>query len=132
MSNLETLVPSSFELTINDDVIKIQPLRIGQLPAFLRAISPVIQQLTAPSINWLDLFSEHGDNLLSAIAIALKKPRHWVDELSADEAILVSAKVIEVNADFFARTVIPRVNDLFQAAKMAAVTSTTGSTPSNT
>lgn len=132
MSNLETLVPSSFELTINDDVIKIQPLRIGQLPAFLRAISPVIQQLTAPSINWLDLFSEHGDNLLSAIAIALKKPRQWVDELSADEAILVSAKVIEVNADFFARTVIPRVNDLFQAAKMAAVTSTTGSTPSNT
>ena len=38
--------------------------------------------------------------LLSAIAIAVGKPRAWVDDLAADEAIVLAAKVIEVNADF--------------------------------
>lgn len=132
MSDLEKLIPSSVEIAIKDEVLNIEPLKIGQLPTFLRAITPVIQQLTASQINWLALFGEHGEALLSAMAIALRKPRAWVDELSADEAILVTAKVIEVNADFFAKTVIPRVNDLFQAAKLTAASTATGSTPSNT
>ena len=35
-----------------------------------------------------------------------------LDELAADEAILLAAKVIEVNADFFTRTVMPRLDGL--------------------
>lgn len=48
--------------------------------------------------------------LLTAVSIAIGKPRAWVDELAADEAILLAAKVIEVNVDFFTRTVMPRLN----------------------
>src|SRR5262245_57217814 len=118
MSDLETLIPQSVELTINGELLAIKPLKVGQMPAFLRAISPVMQQLTASEIDWLALFGERGDDLLSAIAIAVGKPRAWVNELAADEAILLAAKVIEVNADFFARTVIPRLEGLFAAAKL--------------
>ena len=35
------------------------------------------------------------------MSIAVGKPRAWVDELDADQAILLAAKVIEVNADFY-------------------------------
>ena len=101
MSELETIVPQGIELLINGEPLLIKPLKVGQLPGFLRAISPVMQQLTASEIDWLALFGERGDDLLSAIAIAVGKPRVWVDELAADEAILLAAKVIEVNADFF-------------------------------
>ena len=38
--------------------------------AFLRAISPVMQQISGDDIDWLALFGERGDDLLSAIAIA--------------------------------------------------------------
>ena len=41
-----------------------------------------MQQLTAPEIDWLALFGERGHDLLSAIAIAVGKPRAWVDELA--------------------------------------------------
>jgi hypothetical protein len=88
------------------------------MPGFLRAISPVMQQLTTTDIDWLALFGERGDDLLSAIAIAVGKPRAWVDELAADEAILLAAKVIEVNADFFTRTVIPKLDGLFTQVKL--------------
>ncbi|WP_316887513.1 hypothetical protein [Ralstonia flatus] len=131
MSDLEALIPQSIELVIDGEPLAIKPLKVGQMPAFLRAISPVMQQLTASEIDWLALFGERGDDLLSAIAIAVGKPRAWVDELAADEAILLAAKVIEVNADFFTRTVIPKIDSLFTAAKLPPVTAA-GSTPSST
>ena len=132
MSDLDTLIPQAVELTVGGETLAIKPLKVGQMPAFLRAISPVTQHLTRAEIDWLLLFGEHGDDLLTAIGIAVSKPRTWVDELAADEAILLAAKVIEVNADFFTRTVIPRLDCLFAPAKnLAAPMPVSGSTPSS-
>ena len=128
MSDLETLIPQAVELVIDGEPLAIKPLKVGQMPAFLRAITPVMQQIGGDGIDWLALFGERGDDLLTAVAIAVGKPRAWVDELAADEAILLAAKVIEVNADFFTRTVMPRLDVLIaRTSTMAA-----GSTPSST
>ena len=69
--------------------------------------------------------------LLSAIAIAVGKPRAWVDDLAADEAILLAAKVIEVNADFFTLQVIPKLGGLFESLQVPTTTAA-GLTPSST
>jgi len=130
MSDLDALVPQAVELVIDGEPLAIRPLKVGQLPAFLRAITPVMQYLGGDSIDWLALFGERGDDLLTAVSIAIGKPRGWVDALDADEAILVAAKVIEVNADFFTRTVMPRLDGLI--AQTSAVAATAGSTPSST
>lgn len=130
MSELETLIPTPVEVIVNGEPLAIKPLKVGQMPAFLRAISPVMQHLTADEIDWLALFGERGDDLLSAIAIAVGKPRAWVDELAADEAILLAMKVIDVNADFFTRSVIPKLGDLFEQVSQGGKGA--GSTPSNT
>lgn len=133
MSDLETLIPQGVELVIDGELLAIKPLKVGQMPAFLRAITPVMQQIGGDGIDWLALFGEHGDDLLTAVSIAVGKPRAWVDELAADEAILLAAKVIEVNADFFTRTVMPRLDGLIvQTSAVAATAATAGSTPSNT
>lgn len=132
MTELDMLVPAGLELVIGGEALTIKPLKVGQLPAFLRAISPVMQQLTAAEIDWLALIGERGDDLLAAIAIAVSKPRTWVDELAADEAILLAAKVIEVNADFFTRTVLPRFDGLFGTLTQPLdAREVTGSTPSS-
>ncbi|APF87797.1 hypothetical protein ACQCP0_05855 [Ralstonia pseudosolanacearum] len=128
MDDLDTLIPQPAELVVGGEALAIEPLKVGRLPAFLRAISPTLQQLNAPSIDWLGLFIEHGDDLLQAVAIAVDKPRVWVDALAADEAILLAAKVVEVNADFFTRTVLPRLDGLFAHVTQAAAS---GSTPSS-
>ncbi|AST26510.1 hypothetical protein [Ralstonia pseudosolanacearum] len=128
MDDLDKLIPQPAELAVGGETLAIQPLKVGRLPAFLRAISPTLQQLKAPSIDWLELFIERGDDLLQAVAIAVDKPRAWVDALAADEAILLAAKVVEVNADFFTRTVLPRLDGLFARVTQAAAS---GSTPSS-
>ena len=131
MSDLDKLVPQAVEISLAGDVVAIKPLKIGQMPAFLRAITPVMQQLGSNGIDWLALFGEHGDDLLTAVSIAIGKPRAWVDALDADEAILVAAKVIEVNADFFTRTVMPRLNEQMGGLFEQASTATAGLTPSS-
>ena len=117
MNELEKLIPVAVDLTVGGETLAIKPLKVGQMPAFLRAISPIMQHLTRSEIDWLALFGEHGDDLLAAIAIAISKPRAWVEDLAADEAIVLAAKVIEVNADFFTRTVLPKLDGLFTRAK---------------
>ena len=131
MNDLDTLVPQGIELVIDGEPLVIKPLKVGQLPGFLRAISPVMHQISSTEIDWLALFGERGDDLLSAIAIAVGKPRAWVDELAADEAILLAAKVIEVNADFFTRTVMPRLDGVLAAGQKVPAAKV-GSTPSST
>ena len=133
MNDLEKLIPVAVDLAVGGETLAIKPLKVGQMPAFLRAISPIMQHLTRTEIDWLALFGEQGDDLLSAIAIAVAKPRAWVDDLAADEAILLAAKVIEVNADFFTRTVLPKLDGLFtRTMGLAPVTApASGSTPSS-
>lgn len=137
MNDLETLVPQPLELVVGGETVRITPLKVGQLPGFLRAITPLMQQVTSADIDWLSILGERGEDLLSAIAIALGKPRAWVDELAADEAILLAAKVIEVNADFFTRTVMPRLDGVLAAGatkgttKGTATAAATGSSPSS-
>lgn len=48
---------------------------------------------------------------------------------------MLAAKVIEINADFFTRTVMPKVEGLFAAVTLpqaAEATAAAGSTPSST
>lgn len=132
MSDLETLIPQVVELVIDGEPLAIKPLKVGQMPAFLRAITPVMQQVGGDGIDWLALFGERGDDLLTSVSIAVGKPRAWVDALDADQAILLAAKVIEVNADFFTRTVMPRLDGLIGRTGATAAMATGGSTPSST
>ena len=132
MSDLETLIPQAVELVIDGEPLAIKPLKVGQMPAFLRAITPVMQQIGGDGIDWLALFGERGDDLLTAVSIAVGKPRAWVDALDADQAILLAAKVLEVNADFFTRTVMPRLDGLIVQTSAAVAVTTAGSTPSST
>ncbi len=130
MTDLEKLIPQDTLVHVAGELLAISPLKVGQLPAFLRVISPVMAQLSQPQINWLALFGERGDDLLNAIGIAVKKPREWVDDLAADDALLLAAKVMEVNADFFTRTVIPKLDGLFSLGKGIQAANTGSTSPS--
>ena len=55
MSDLQTLIPQAMELVVKGEQLAILPLKVGQMPAFLRAVSPMLQHLTASDIDWLTL-----------------------------------------------------------------------------
>jgi hypothetical protein len=129
-SELEQLIPQATKVSVAGDTVILYPLKVGLLPAMLRAVGGLAGHLQRDPIDWLQLLAEHGDALLDAVAIGSGKTRAWVDGLAPDDALLLAAKVVEVNADFFARRVIPRIETLFDSARtLAAASGTAGSTP---
>ena len=115
--DLENLLPQPLKVKLSSDLVHLLPLKIGQMPAMLKAIAPLSKKLHGDEVDWFGLLAEHGDALLDAVAIGANKPRPWIDGLAADDALLLAAKIIEVNADFFAQRVLPRVETLFQDPK---------------
>ena len=55
-----------------------------------------------------------------------------VESLELDEAVRLASAVLEVNADFFTRTVMPRLDGLIAQTSAAVAVTTAGSTPSST
>ena len=103
---LETFVPDPVVIDIAGDRVEIAPLKVGELPAFIRAIRPFAQHLTH-DVDWLSLFGERGEDLVAALAVAIRRPREWVAARELDEAIRLCEAVFEVNADFFIQRLAP-------------------------
>jgi len=125
------LPPLPLSMEIHGEALDLTPLRVGELPAFVRAIRSFAEQLTT-SVDWLGIFADHGDALLDALAIASRRPRSWVEALALDEAIRLGEALLEVNADFFIQRVSPQIDRVATriATGLAARThATVGPTP---
>lgn len=107
------LPPVPETVTIRGETLDITPLKVGELPAFARAVRPVASKLT-PDPDWLRLLSEDGDSVILALAIACRRPSEWVAALALDEAIHLAEAVFEANADFFIRRVVPEITRVSQ------------------
>lgn len=100
----------------------ITPVKVKDLPAFLAAIEPVAREMESG-----DLFAalaRHADGVIAATAIGAGVERSWLEEQTPDVLIELAAKVLEVNADFFARAVLPKV--AAAAERLAAMTGSGG------
>ena len=104
-------VPASVDIA--GQTLDITPLRVGELPAFARAVRPVAQKLSAEP-DWLLLLSVHGDAVIDAVAIACRQPRDWVAGLAIDDAIHLAEAIFEANTDFFIRRVVPEITRVSQ------------------
>ena len=93
----------------------ITPIRVRHLPAFLAALEPVARELERGDI--LAALARHADRVIEATAIGAGVDRAWLEEQTPDVLVDLAAQVLEANADFFVRSVLPRIN---QAAETLA------------
>lgn len=105
--DLAALVDTPEGVTIGGKALVIGALKVGQLPAFLRAARPILDTLAGGDI--LAVLLAHPDSAIEAIAIASGQPRVWLDGLETDDLVLLGGKCLEVNADFFVRRLAPRI-----------------------
>ena len=104
------LPPVPVVLVIGGERLELTPIRVGELPAFARAVQPVAASLSA-SPDWLALMADHGETVIEAVAIATRRPVEWVAGLGLDEAVRLAEAVFEVNADFFIQRVLPSLTE---------------------
>lgn len=109
-TELDIIVNAPEPLTLSTGrVIEVTPVKVREFPAFTAALEPVIG-LLASGADVSALLLVHSESVIAATAIGLRIPRAEVDDFDLDDLVLAAAKVMEVNADFFARRVLPALN----------------------
>ena len=124
------LPPVPLSIEIAGERIDLTPLKVGEVPAFARAVQPIAVGLSA-SPDWLALLAEHGEAVIAAIAIATRRPVVWVAGLDLDEAVRLAEAVFGVNADFFIRRLLPSVTQAAARIGQTLESPTPGVTPSS-
>ncbi len=115
------------EISAGGETFTLSPFKFGQLPTATRLLKPVAGALSAGGVfsiqnvagetqfllasDWplkvVELIADGGEDVLKFVAFASGKPIEWVNGLDADEGIALAKAVLEVNADFFVRRVLP-------------------------
>ena len=124
------LPPVPLSIEIAGERIDLTPLKVGEVPAFARAVQPIAASLSA-SPDWLALMAEHGEAAIAAIAVATRRPAEWVAGLDLDEAVRLAEAVFGVNADFFIRRLLPSVTQAAARIGQTLESPTRGAMPSN-
>jgi hypothetical protein len=113
-NELAILTPAGVEVTAGGETITITPIKVKELNIFLAAIQPVLGDLTRKEIDVMALVIKSPETVIKATAIGCRKPVEWIGELEIDELTKLALAVIEVNADFFIRKVLPAVQTSMQ------------------
>ncbi|MFM2056040.1 MAG: hypothetical protein RLY71_425 [Pseudomonadota bacterium] len=114
--------------------VELAALKVRQLPAFARALAPLMGALGAlaaqggPVVDVSALVAEHGEHVAQAVAVACARPLDWVLDLDAVDFIGLAAQVIEMNQDFFGGT-LALVMRLRQGAAPTATPTPTPAAP---
>lgn len=124
------LPPVLVTLVIGGQCIELTPLKVGEVPAFARAVQPIVASLSA-SPDWLAMLAEHGEAVIAAVAIATRRPVGWVADLDLDDAVHLAEAVFGVNADFFIRRLLPSVTQAAARIGQALESPTPGAMPSS-
>lgn len=103
--DLDFIDPTPLERTINGKTIQIKPLKVGKIPAFARAITPLsgaLQKIEEFSpADLIELLGTHGESIIKAVSIASGVTEADLNEADPAELIGLIAPIIKVNADFF-------------------------------
>ncbi len=123
MSAINFIAAQAQSLAVGELTFTIEPVRMGQMPALLRAIEPVLtevyflaaQDRVSPD-RLLGLCATSGDELLQAVAIMARAERSVIDQLLPDQFAALALLCVEVNQDFFSKA-LPSI--LAQAPSLA-------------
>ena len=114
---LTALVTVPETLTLAGVTLTLTPLVMRDLPAFQRAIHPIVGALQGVDLaDGLDFarvqgaLLEHLDATLDAVALMSKADRPWLEGLAVDDFITLTARALRINADFFMTRILPTLN----------------------
>jgi hypothetical protein len=109
--------------------IAVTPIKVRDLPRFLKAVEPIAADLSTGDIA--GALMRHAEAVIEATAIGAGCERAWLEDQTPDVLVELAAKVLEVNADFFVKRVLPVIQSTAEHLAQTASGGTSGSPPSS-
>lgn len=129
MSDLDVLFPEGKTVEVQGESLVIKPYTFGQIAKVSKLAYPIIAALVDTGLlrsdtvdgkthfsvanDWMlrivEIMGIGGEDLLQLVALSVGKPRVWLDSIQLDEGVSITQSVIEVNSDFFAKRILPKL-----------------------
>lgn len=87
--------------------VKLEPLKVKDLPKFMRTLAPIYPYFEKNQI--VEAFLAHMETFIEAVALGSGRSREWLDEQTPDVLADLMYEVIEVNFVFFTERILPRI-----------------------
>ncbi len=115
-AELEILMPLGEVVTLaSGEPITIKPYTFGQLLKALKYLTVLIDVMDGTELDILRALASHGEEVIGLIMLATGKERDFFENLDSAEGIDLALATYRVNSDFFARKLMPKLNQ-FQAS----------------
>lgn len=127
--DIDVLAPASASVDYRNEMVTLEPVKIGQVPALVRIIRPMLASAQAlasgPSDHGADateagimgieitfdllfgLIDEHADGMFAAVALLTGRDSEWIREGDPAEFIELALAAVEVNRNFFTQRIVP-------------------------
>ena len=102
-------------ILVAGQAVIIEPVRVGQLADFCRHLGPILEHIDPDNLNpvgMIKAIGEAGGHWIEAVCIGTGLTRETLDAETLDVLVQLTARVIEVNADFLVQEALP----VFEAA----------------
>lgn len=117
---LADVFPQPRRLQVGGRDFDVLPLVMRQIPGFLTKIAAPWTLIMAE--EYLAALMQFPEEIRDAISIATGADADWLDNLRPDDFLDLTKTVLEVNLDFFARRVLPKVGDLGRSLQQIRTT----------
>lgn len=114
----DVIAPPSTTVKFKGGDLTIAPLKVGQIPAFARAIKPIASAMGMTGLDVASimmLFADYGENIIEAVSIASGVSQDQLNDSTADELVELASTILKVNADFFKGRLTPAILAAVQA-----------------
>jgi hypothetical protein len=122
MSELEIVSPPEKQIEFLGRKIALTPITMGKLQRFTIAVRPIAADLFLAlegSGDVVQTIELHGERMIEAVSIATGIEQTELESVLPDDFLKLAEAVVEVNADFFVRRLIPSLMPLFVRAVVA-------------
>lgn len=132
-TDISAVIPEYKTLTIAGGEVVIRQIKLGQIPAVLRAVQPITHMLKQDQpLDLQSMFMLYAGDCLTLLQVLSGKPADWINALDIDDGIRLFTSLLEVNIDFFVLRILPLLPEVMGQlrAKAEALTAQAGQTAS--
>lgn len=120
---------------IREKKIEVKPLAVKNLARAAKLAAPVVSAVSDGRMEQGDMLGllERTDEIIELCALATGVDKAWIGELNGAELLQIATAVVEVNADFFIRRLLPAATEAMQgiAGKVGQLASSSSSGPAS-
>lgn len=116
MSDIDIYQPKVIEITIDGQVVRVEPLRFKQYAVVYSQLAPLLAVMQQDPTR---LTGDYADATAAFVATACNVEKQWVEDRRPEDVVALVGAALEVNGDFLRSRMVPAIIRLRASINLA-------------